>query len=326
MAEKVIIDKSILTDIGNAIREKEESSDLIPSTEMATRIRDFQGGAKIVSGGVEKILKGEYNGDSVSITKPENVNISALIDEQKLPLAVNVDIPTYDGEQEGGEPFVNPLQKLIDKTQQVRYLFFQYPDSDLQDVVDSIELTNVKDCQGICYGVKNVESITLNLPNTTDLTDAFCKGNFKKIVVNTTSALTKVSSIIQSCMYLEDFTLTDMKGVSNYQSAINFMFPNGKLVNFKVNNIKVNMTFYSDVLSVESLIYTIQQLIDVGSTRNLTIGSKNLAKIENVYVRLTGKAEEDEANPKLPCEVCESTDEDAMTIIAYANSKNWTIA
>ena len=475
MAEKVIINKSILTDIGNAIREKEESSDLIPSTEMATRIRDFQGGAKIISGGksavpvdgttvvdtifsdtsksieevdailsqltyidgllgagvgsyilfygtsgygdniifvnkitnpfgdgkdiytiqtsdssylfyqnydtdgntfgwliedipnglragapefkinmastteiqgmpvgaqnellkdiiyvgsvgVEKTLKGEYNGDSVSITKPENVNISALIDEQKIPLAVNVDIPTYDGEQEGGEPFVNPLQKLIDKTQQVRYLFFQYPDSDLQDVVDSIELTNVKDCQGICYGVKNVESITLNLPNTTDLTYAFCTGNFKKIVVNTTSALTKVTSIIQSCMYLEDFTLTDMKGVSDYQSATNFMFPNGKLVNFKVNNIKVNMTFYSDVLSVESLIYTIQQLIDVGSTRNLTIGSKNLAKIENVYVKLTGEAEEDEANPKLPCEVCNADDEGAMTIIAYANSKNWTIA
>ena len=77
---------------------------------------------------------------------------------------------------------------------------------------------------------------------------------------------------------------------------------------------------------LDTLLNTIQELVDTGSSKNLTIGSANLEKLANVYVKLTGEAEEDETLPKLPFEVCESTDEGAMLISEYVALKKWSIA
>ena len=41
---KVFIEETTLTNIGNAIREKEGSTDLIPVTDMSTRIANIQAG------------------------------------------------------------------------------------------------------------------------------------------------------------------------------------------------------------------------------------------------------------------------------------------
>ena len=64
------------------------------------------------------------------------------------------------------------------------------------------------------------------------------------------------------------------------------------------------------------------------------MGTANLEKIQDVYVRRTTEGDiptclSDNSNidlAKAPCEICESTDEGAMLITAYANSKNWTLA
>lgn len=82
----------------------------------------------------------------------------------------------------------------------------------------------------------------------------------------------------------------------------------------------------SNLLTVDSLVHTIQELIEITFTRTLTMGSTNLAKLEDVYVRYTGEDEEDEDNCKYPCEVCNEDDDGAMSIIEYANNKNWTLA
>lgn len=60
MAEKVIINKSILTDIGNAIREKKGTTDLIPTIEMASEIAEIQsgGGLKGYSGTLANLDSG----------------------------------------------------------------------------------------------------------------------------------------------------------------------------------------------------------------------------------------------------------------------------
>lgn len=45
-------------------------------------------------------LQGTYEGTPVTVSSNEDVNIEELLEENKLPLSVNVDIPTYEGEKE----------------------------------------------------------------------------------------------------------------------------------------------------------------------------------------------------------------------------------
>ena len=52
------------------------------------------------------------------------------------------------------------------------------------------------------------------------------------------------------------------------------------------------------------------------------MGTDNKAKIADTYVKLLA----DDGTGKYPFEVCTSTDEGAMTIEAYCNGKNWTLA
>lgn len=103
-----------------------------------------------------------------------------------------------------------------------------------------------------------------------------------------------------------------------------------------VKNIKGNLqvgfgTSYGHLLTVESLIHLISELRDTGSAKTFTVGSANLEKLANVYVRpieITDEMREkdDLIDEKLPFEVCESTDEGAIQIVEYAKLKNWNIA
>ena len=56
------------------------------------------------------------------------------------------------------------------------------------------------------------------------------------------------------------------------------------------------------------------------SSQTLTIGSANLEKIAGLYCRIT-----DDTNEKKTMELCESTDEGAMTLVDYALEKGWNI-
>lgn len=111
-----------------------------------------------------------------------------------------------------------------------------------------------------------------------------------------------------------------------------------KLTSVTLKNIKLALqigsgTNWGHLLTVDTLVNTIKELWDYSSgtkTYKLTMGSANTAKLANVYVKLiTPTAEQIEADPyiasKMPCEVCESTDEGAMLIEDYIGLKNWQI-
>lgn len=152
-----------------------------------------------------------------------------------------------------------------------------------------------------------------------------------------TSNVKTFTSLFQAC-----YELTDIIGVINLLSATttSVMFDScRKLVNVTLKNIKVNLqlgsgTSWGHLLSLDSLTNTINELWDMtGSTaKTLTIGSANLAKLANVYVKLVTitdemRAEDEYIDNKKPCVVCESTDEGAMLILDYArNLKNWNIS
>lgn len=104
------------------------------------------------------------------------------------------------------------------------------------------------------------------------------------------------------------------------------MFSNcSKLTNLYLYNIRKSIqigsgTSWGHLLTVDSLVHTIKELCTVTSSQTLTIGSANLEKIAGLYCRIT-----DDTNEKKPMELCESTDEGAMTLVDYAMEKNWAI-
>ena len=119
-------------------------------------------------------------------------------------------------------------------------------------------------------------------------------------------------------------------------TAVTDMFVSCKhLTNLYLYNIKTNLTIgsgtsYGHLLTLDSLIHTIRELRDAESSRTLTMGSENLAKLADVYVREIAitdemRAEDDLIDEKLPFEVCESTDEGATLITEYVLYKNWQL-
>lgn len=72
MAEQVIINKSILTDIGNAIREKKGTTDLIPSVNMASEIESIESGG---DGAAEEL----WNEDSALLSSYWNTTSGAYL-------------------------------------------------------------------------------------------------------------------------------------------------------------------------------------------------------------------------------------------------------
>lgn len=108
-----------------------------------------------------------------------------------------------------------------------------------------------------------------------------------------------------------------------------------KLTSLRLKNLKVSTqigsgTSWGHLINVDDLIFMIYHLRDTGSSKTFTIGSDNLDKLANVYVRtisITDKmrAEDDLIDEKLPFEVCESTDEGAIRITDYVTLKNWIL-
>lgn len=102
-----------------------------------------------------------------------------------------------------------------------------------------------------------------------------------------------------------------------------------------LRNITSNLTVgsgtqWGHLLTVDSLLHLIKECRDTGSMKTLTVGTANLEKLANIYVKTIDitdemRAEDDLIDEKLPFTVCESTDEGAMLIKDYVFEKNWQL-
>lgn len=139
-------------------------------------------------------------------------------------------------------------------------------------------------------------------------------------------------SAFENCTSLEEIPMPlDFMYITYANNLLNIIKGCSSLKKITFLNIQVDLTIgdgnsWGHLLTVATLIKTIKELVDTGGPRVLTMGSVNLDKLTNIYVKLTGEEESNPKFTKLPCEVCASTDEGAMSIIAYANMKNWTLA
>lgn len=140
------------------------------------------------------------------------------------------------------------------------------------------------------------------------------------------------TSMFYYCYSLTTVPPLDLRNIPNVSN----MFTNCRsLTECWLRNIKTNLqigsgTSYGHLLTVESLLHLIKECRDTGSTKTLTIGTANLEKLANTYVKLVDitdemRAEDDLIDEKLPFEVCESIDEGAMLITEYVIEKNWQL-
>lgn len=150
-------------------------------------------------------------------------------------------------------------------------------------------------------------------------------------IINTSNVIS-VSAMFSTCVALKRIPTYDLRNATNTSSIVANC---SKLTNIRLKNLKVGTQIgsarnYGHLIVVDDLIFMIYHLRDTGSLKTFTIGSANLEKLANVYVKTIPitdamRAEDDLIDEKLPFEVCESTDEGAIAIKDYVGYKNWSL-
>ena len=262
----------------------------------------------------------------------------------------------------GTEKPKDMLQERVDLVG-CKNLFREYSGETMIDIsrLDTSQVTDMSFAFYGCTYLRQLDLSTFNTENVTTMSDMFNNCQYLtnlKISSFNTSNVTTLRNMFKQCSNITSLNLssfdtsqvkslyytfascTKLKTITGVLNLINCTdFSNSfnscsVLENVTLKNIKKSINTYSSKLSNNTLINTIKELWDYSSgttTYKLTIGTTNIAKLTDVYVKLvTPTAEQIEADPniiyKKPCVVCESTDEGAILITEYATSKMWSIA
>ena len=201
----------------------------------------------------------------------------------------------------------------------------------------TIPLLNTSNVTDMGYMFSNCTALTEVPPfdtgNVADMTYIFSScSKLTTIPLLNTSNVTNMSRAFYGCTALTEVPPFDMRNVTR----TTYMFSGcTALTECWIRNIKTSLqvgsgTTYGHLLTIESLLHLIGELVDVDASRTLTIGTANLEKLAGVYVKLIDitdemRVEDSLIDSKLPFEVCESTDECAMTINNYVAEKMWQI-
>ncbi len=243
------------------------------------------------------------------------------------------------------------LQQYVDANGSCNSLFAKFKGNNI-DFIKDLDISNIADVSYMFSDSTKIETIPLlNLSGATNIAGMFARcSKLKTIPQLVLSKVNASSSVFENCIALETIpplnistaTLTSnmfyncynlitiqLLDIKNVGQASNMFYNCQKLTNLTLLNIKVNLIIgssssYGHLLTLESLLNTCQECINVGSARTLTVGSANSTKLQSVYVKLTGEDEEIASLPKLPMVQCEPTDEGAMPITDYMALKNWT--
>lgn len=198
------------------------------------------------------------------------------------------------------------------------------------------DTSNITDTRGMFYGCSSLTTVPLfDTSNVTNMDSMFygCT-SLPTVPEFDTSNVTSMQGMFFQCPELITVPSLDMQNVTNALYMFNGCknLTNCKLRNIKVNNLSVGSgSDRGHLLTMESLLFMIGELINIGESRTFTVGTANLEKLANVYVKLVTvtnkmKAADPLIDKKSPFEVCESTEVGAMTIEQYVGLKSWTIA
>ena len=197
---------------------------------------------------------------------------------------------------------------------------------------DTSKVTNMSDMFNNCASLTTVPAFDTS--NVTNMTNMFYKcTSLATVPAFDTSNVTNMSGMFQRSSSLTTVSELDMFKVS---SASSMFSECTSLTNCFLRNIKISLivgsgTKYGHLLTLESLLFMIKELINTGSKKTFTVGTANLEKLANIYVKTIEitdemRTEDPNIDLKLPFETCESTDEGAKLITKYVGDKYWALA
>lgn len=278
-------------DLQTKIVTPSKETQIITADEGYYGLREVIVGAPVVD---IDLLANEINSMKESITEgdatPEDIALGkiAYVNGEKI-------VGTYTPP--------TTLKKLLDRTKSCSYMFSRSEHlGDLTGYIAYEDTSNVIDMNNMFFRSGLTFLPPLNTENVSNMDEMFygCR-------VKTVSYLNMVRA-----QYTRD------------------MFYSTNIINLTLKNIKyslqVGSSSWGHLLTLESLLGLCQECINVNTSKTLTVGTTNMNKLANVYVKLTNEPEEDETLPKLPMVQCESTDEGAMTISEYMKLKSWNLA
>ena len=201
--------------------------------------------------------------------------------------------------------------------------------------IPQLDTSSATDIAGMFIGCSSLTTIPqLDTSSVTDMNQMFsgCT-NLTTIPQLDTRSVTNMKYMFRNCSSLTTIPQLDTSSATHMDSIFSGCT---NLTNCYLRNIKSSLivgsgTTYGHLLTVDSLLYMIKELVNTGSSKTLTMGTANTAKLSNTYVKLINitdemRAEDDLINSKLPFEVCEKTDEGALAILTdYVALKNWSI-
>ena len=220
-------------------------------------------------------------------------------------------------------------------TSSVTNMFFMFSGCTILTTIPQLDTSSVTNMAGMFNGCSSLTTIPqLDTRSVTDMNSTFNGCNSLATIPQLdTRSVTSMNSTFSGCSSLTTIPQLDTRSVTTMISTFSSC---RSLTNCYLKNIKTALTIgsgttYGHLLTADSLLYIIKELVNTGSNKTLTMGSANTAKLSSTYVKLIDitdemRAEDDLIDSKLPFEVCESTDEGALAILTdYVALKNWSI-
>ena len=187
-------------------------------------------------------------------------------------------------------------------------------------------ILELKDLQsvGMCSGCTSLTEVKSEIWKSANMNGSFSGCTSLTEVYLPNCILSNAPSTFEGCTALE---IVILGGFVSWISSMGNMFKN--CTNLKTLILKDILkdlqigsgSTWGHLLTVDSLINTIKELVNVGAARTLTMGSANKAKIANVWCVVT-----DNTTTKMSIEIVDAGTEGAMTLEEFAGLKGWSIA
>ena len=317
---KSIVDNEKLTALADAIRTKTGSSDSLTIDQMTSAIENIS-----VGGGEDRLKKllDATKSAYYLFSNFKGNNVDDLISYNDTENVTNMNSMFYQCSHLTTIPQLDTSNVTSMET-----MFYGCPNLTTIPPLDTSNVTNMNSMFNNCSRLTTISQ--LDTSNVTSMNYMFYQcSHLTTIPQLDTSNVTSMFNTFYNCTNLTTIPLLDINKVN----STDMMFYNcTNLTNLTLKNVKRNLqigfsTSWGHLLTLDSLINTCKECINVGSSRTLTIGTANIAKIENIYVRFTNTdITSIETNEKGDIEECDSSAIGSMTLAQYMSLKNWSLA